>query len=450
MTDDKSEINDRFRDLPPEADTAVAVIERLVEAGQTAFLVGGAVRNLALGLAPGDFDVATAAKPERIAELFPNTRFVGAAFGVTLVISGDHHVEVATFRRERNYLDGRHPEQVEFSDSPAEDALRRDFTVNALYLDPRSGEVLDTVGGLDDCRARILRTVGAAADRFREDGLRLLRAARLAASCGLEIAPDTREAMSDCRDMLRAVSPERLGHELSMMLTGPAPSRALTLLRETGLLDLFLPEISALYGVPQPPDYHPEGDVWTHTMLMLDEVRQPDLVLSLGALLHDVGKPDTCRRADGRIRFHGHERVGTDLARDILERLRFPRVIADRVAWLVSQHMHFFDVEHMRPATLKRFIRQEHFPALLELHRLDKSAADRDMSLHDFCRERLATGDTKDLTPTPLLRGDELLALGVPPGPRVGALLRELETLQLEGRLRDPEAARRWVRDRLR
>ena len=235
-----------------------------------------------------------------------------------------------------------------------------------------------------------------------------------------------------------------------MMLTGPAPSRALTLLRETGLLDLFLPEISALYGVPQPPDYHPEGDVWTHTMLMLDEVRQPDLVLSLGALLHDVGKPDTCRRADGRIRFHGHERVGTDLARDILERLRFPRVIADRVAWLVSQHMHFFDVEHMRPATLKRFIRQEHFPALLELHRLDKSAADRDMSLHDFCRERLATGDTKDLTPTPLLRGDELLALGVPPGPRVGALLRELETLQLEGRLRDPEAARRWVRDRLR
>ncbi|MBU1072454.1 CCA tRNA nucleotidyltransferase, partial [bacterium] len=445
MTDVKPDFDDRFRELPPEAGAAVDVIERLTGAGHAAFLVGGAVRNLALGLPPGDFDVATAARPERIAELFPHTKFVGAAFGVTLVVVGDHRIEVATFRRERSYLDGRHPDKVEFSDSPAEDALRRDFTVNALYLDPRSGEILDTVAGLDDCRARILRTVGVPADRFSEDGLRLLRASRLAAGCELEVAQGTLDAMRDCRDMLRAVSPERLGEELSAMLTGPSPSRALNLLRETGLLDLFLPEVSALHGVPQPPDYHPEGDVWTHTMLMLDQVKQPDLVLALGVLLHDIGKPTAFRQVDGRIRFHGHERSGEVMSRDVLDRLRFPRAIAERVSWLVSQHMRFFDARLMRPSTLKRFIRQEHFPALLELHRLDKAAADGDMSLHDFCRERRAAATAEELAPRPLLSGEDLLALGVPPGPRVGALLRELETMQLEGRLRDPEAARRWV-----
>ncbi len=449
MTDLNPDFNARFRNLPPEADAARAVIERLADAGHAAYLVGGAVRDLALERTPGDFDVATAARPETIAELFPHTQFVGAAFGVTLVIDAGHHVEVATFRRERRYLDGRHPEEIVFSESADEDALRRDFTVNALYLDPRSGEVLDTVGGLDDCRARVLRTVGDPAERFGEDGLRLLRAARLAAACGLEVAPDTLRAMGECRDMLSAVSVERIGQELAAMLTGPAPSRALDLLRETGLLELFLPEIAALHGVPQPPDYHPEGDVWTHTMLMLDALRSPDLVLALGALLHDVGKPDAMTRAGDRVRFHGHTSRGEDLARDILERLRFPRETVDRVVHLVSQHMRFYNVQEMRPATLKRFMRQANFPTLLELHRLDKLGADGDLSRYDFCRERLDDATAQDLAPPPLLGGHDLLALGVPPGPRVGELLRELETLQLEGRLADAEAARGWVRDRL-
>jgi len=449
MTDVNPDINDRFRRLPPEADAALAVIERLAGAGHETYLVGGAVRNLALGLPPGDFDVATAARPERIADLFPDTRFVGAAFGVTLVIEAGRAVEVATFRRERAYLDGRHPERIEFSDSPAQDARRRDFTVNALYLEPRSGEILDTVGGLADCRARILRTVGDAAERFGEDGLRLLRAARLAAACGLEVAPGTRKAMGDCRDMLGAVSAERIGQELAAMVTGPRPSKALGLLRETGLLGLFLPEIAALHGVEQPPDYHPEGDVWTHTMLMLDGVRQPDLALALGVLLHDVGKPGAFRRSGGRIRFHGHETTGEEMARGILQRLRFPKEIVERVAWMVAQHMRFFDADRMRPATLKRFVRQAHFPSLLELHRLDKVSADGDLILHDLCRAQLDADAAEPLSPTPLLGGADLLALGVPAGPRVGELLRALETLQLEGRLQDAEAARRWVREQL-
>ncbi len=291
--------------------------------------------------------------------------------------------------------------------------------------------------------------MGERADRFGEDGLRLLRAARLAAGCGLEVAPGTLRAMGECRDMLRAVSAERLGLELGAMLTGPAPSRALDLLRETGLLALFLPEIAVLHGVPQPPDYHPEGDVWTHTMLMLDAVRPPDLVLALGALLHDVGKPDMMKRSGGRIRFHGHARRGEDLARDILERLRFSRDTIERVVRLVSQHMRFYNVQEMRPATLKRFMRQDHFPTLLELHRLDKLAGDGDLARYDFCRERLDDSDAEDLAPPPLLGGHDLLALGVPPGQRIGELLRELETLQLDGRLTDAEAARRWVQDQL-
>jgi len=448
MAEDRPHINNLLGSLPPVAEPAVAVTRRLAESGHAAYLVGGAVRDLILGIEPGDFDVATAALPERIGELFPETKFVGAAFGVTLVRSGDRQVEVATFRREGVYLDGRHPERVEFSTDAAVDAQRRDFTVNALYLDPQTGDILDFVGGVEDCRSRVLRTVGDPDKRFGEDGLRLLRAARFAAACGLVVTAETETAMNRCRHMLKAVSPERIAQELTRMLTGPSPSRALTLLRETGMLDEFLPEIAALYGVPQPPDYHPEGDVWTHTLLMLDELDHPDVSLALAVMLHDVGKPSTLRHADGRIRFHGHEHVGQEMTREILGRLRYSRTIIDMTASLVGGHMKFFDAPRMRPATLKRFLRRDHFADLLELHRLDKLAADGDLGTYEFCLARRRDLSSEELSPPPLLTGTDLLEMGIPPGPRIGDLLEALETEQLAGRLRDVETAREWIRER--
>ncbi len=449
MTEDTTHINDLFGDLPPVSAPAVAIVRTLHEAGYTAYLVGGAVRDLILGIAPGDFDVATDALPDQIAALFQETKFVGAAFGVMIVRSNTEQVEVATFRHEGVYLDGRHPERVEFSASMADDAQRRDFTVNALYLDPLKGIVHDHVGGLDDCRTRTLRTVGEPADRFAEDGLRLLRAARFAAACDLDVKTAVRQAMRACRRMMCAVSPERIAQELTRMLTGPSPSRALDLMRETGLLDEFLPEISALHGVPQPPDYHPEGDVWTHTLLMLEELETSDAALALAVLLHDVGKPRAMRRTGGRVRFHGHDRIGMEMAREILERLRFSRAIIDKVATMVLGHMKFFDAPRMKPATLKRFMRQAHFEDLLELHRLDKLAADGNLSTYDFCRSHLEDSSDDDLAPLPLLTGNDLLAMGVTPGPRVGEMLRELETEQLEGRLNTVPEAKLWVHNQL-
>jgi len=449
MTEDRPHINNLLGVLPPVAEPAVAVTRRLAESGHAAYLVGGAVRDLILGIEPGDFDVATDAHPDLIIELFPETRFVGAAFGVTLVRSGDRQVEVATFRREGVYLDGRHPERVEFSTDAAVDAQRRDFTINALYLDPLTGDVLDFVGGIADCRSRVLRTVGEPDERFGEDGLRLLRAARFAAACDLAVDSATETAMGRCRHMLQAVSPERIAQELTRILTGPSPSRALTLLRDTGLLNEFLPEIAALHGVPQPPDYHPEGDVWTHTLLMLDVLDQTDTSLALAVMLHDVGKPGTLRRSDGRNRFHGHEHVGQEMAREILERLRFSRAIIDKTASLVSGHMKFFDAPQMKSATLKRFLRRDHFADLLELHRLDKLAADGELGTYEFCLARRRDLSDEELSPPPLLTGDDLVDMGVAPGPRIGSLLEALETEQLAGRLCDVGAAREWVRVRL-
>lgn len=449
MSEPTANINELFGDLPAEAAPASAIARRLAHAGHAAYLVGGAVRDLVLHLVPGDFDVATSARPEAVDELFPGSRLVGAAFGVSLVPIDGATVEVATFRREGRYTDGRHPDDVAFASTMAEDARRRDFTVNALYLDPVTGNVFDPVGGLADCRARVLRTVGHPADRFDEDGLRLLRAARFVAACGLEIAPETRAALATCRDRIDAVSPERVAGELTRMLRGPSPSLALELLRETGLLARVLPEVAALAGTPQPPDHHPEGDVWTHTRLMLDAMVDPDPALAWAVLLHDVGKPAALRRDGGRIRFIGHERRGEDLARGILTRLRLPRAVIDKAAALVGGHMKFFDAPAMRPSTLKRFLRAPHFADRLELHRLDKLGSDGDLTTWRFSRDRRATLEDADLAPPPLLSGDELRALGVEPGPRLGRLLEALETEQLEGRLSDVEAARDWIRRRL-
>jgi poly(A) polymerase len=431
--------------LPARAQPALAVVAQLTRAGHRAYLVGGAVRDLLLALPPGDFDVATDATPDEILRLFPRTEEVGAAFGVVLVIQGDSVVETATFRTEGNYRDGRHPDKVAPSRSLSEDAARRDFTINGMYLDPAAGRILDPVGGIADCRNRRLRAVGDPARRFQEDGLRLLRAPRVAAQCGLEIDPPTAAAMAACKEGIRRISPERIGKEIGLILTGPEPARGLNLLLETGLLAIILPEVVAMKGVPQPPEYHPEGDVWTHTMRMFEYSQERSLTLGLAILLHDVGKPPTLTFAD-RIRFNGHAKLGAEMARAICQRLRLSSLVVSETVDLVAQHLRFLDVPRMRPATLKRFLRQDRFAEHLELHRLDCLGSHGDLGHYWFCRRALAKLKEKDLRPVPLLQGRDLLALGYPRGPLMGRILEALETAQLEGDVRSPEEAIAWVR----
>jgi poly(A) polymerase len=435
-------------DLPTAAAPAVAVAGALHQAGHAAYLVGGAVRDLLLGLQPGDFDVATDAEPDAVNHVFPGARRVGVSFGVLLVPSGDAWIEVATFRREGGYSDGRRPDSVAYTRSLAEDAARRDFTVNALYLDPRDGSVNDPRGGLADLQARLLRAVGDPQDRFAEDGLRLLRAVRLASACDLEIEPDTRRAMADCGARIEAVAAERIGDELARILTGPRPGAAFATLLETGLLARILPEVAALDGLEQSPEHHPEGDVWTHVRGLLEGLDRPTEALAWAALLHDVGKPATARSGE-RIRFPGHARVGAELSRKILTRLRRPRATAERVGRLVDEHMKFLDVRAMRESTRRRFLRQDGFEELLELHRLDRLAANRDLGAWEYCRGALERLDQADLSPPPLLEGRDLLQAGVEPGPRMGELLHDLETKQLDGEITTRQAALEWLRKRI-
>ena len=433
--------------LPGNAAPAVSVVETLRGAGFEAYLVGGAVRDLLIGLEPGDFDVATSAVPDRIREIFPGSGMVGASFGVCLVPSGGQVVETATFRSESGYRDGRHPDTVDFGRDMECDAGRRDFTVNALYLDPIAGTLHDFHGGRGDCRDRVLRTVGDPRKRFEEDGLRLLRAARISAHCGLEIEGGTRAALGECREMIDKVSGERIGRELGRILTGPRPVAALELLRESGVLERFMPEVARMHGVTQPPAYHPEGCVWTHTMLMLDSAESPDLDLALGILLHDVGKPLTRTESD-RIRFHGHAAVGAEIAERILRDLAFPGRTVDRVKAMILNHLKFLDAPKMRTATLKRFLGQPGFPQMLELHRLDRIGGNGDLATWAFCRDALDRLEGESLHPRPLLDGRDLQEMGYAPGPVIGRVLEALETEQLEDRLETRDAARAWVRKR--
>jgi poly(A) polymerase len=422
----------------------VAVARRLRAAGHAAYLVGGAVRDLVLDQRPGDFDVATSAPPDAIEALFPRTEAVGRAFGVVLVLQDGVPVETATFRSESGYSDGRRPDVVDFAAGLLEDARRRDFTVNALYLDPEAGTILDPCGGLADCAARLLRAVGDPDARFGEDGLRLLRAPRLAAQCNLHIDPDTLAAMTVRRSLLQQISAERVGQEIARLLTGPDPAMGLELLARSRLLEIVLPEVAALQGVPQPPEFHPEGDVWTHTLLMFRHSPQRSLSLGLAILLHDAGKASTLTFAE-RIRFDGHAKLGAEMTEQIGRRLRLPGEVVARASDLVAQHLRFLDVRNMRPSTLKRFLRQENFAEHLELHRLDCLASHGDLGHYEFCRQQLAQLGREELAPAPLLKGRDLLVLGYREGPRLGEILRALETAQLEGELQDRAQATAWV-----
>jgi poly(A) polymerase len=398
-----------------------------------------------LGRTPKDFDVATDARPDRVAELFEFSEQVGAHFGVVLVRENTWQVEVATFRSDASYSDGRHPDEVHFETDARQDALRRDFTINAMMLDPETGEVLDFAGGRADLERRVIRAIGDPKARFREDHLRLIRAVRFAARLGFEIEPETMAAIQRLHGLIASVAAERVRDEIARILTEGGARHGFELLDQTGLLGDILPEVAAMKGVAQPPEYHPEGDVWTHTLLLLEKMRHPSVTLAMGALLHDVGKPPTFRVAE-RIRFDGHAEQGTAMAHQILGRLRFSGEQTERIEALVANHMRFMNVQMMRESTLKRFVRMEHFEEHLELHRLDCLAGSGKLDNYKFARSRVESLGEEELRPKPLLTGRDLIAAGYTPGPLFAKMLAAVEDAQLEGRLDGKEAALELVR----
>jgi poly(A) polymerase len=443
-------------------DVATAIVQTLRQRGFQAYLVGGCVRDLLLGREPKDYDVATDATPDRVMEFFPETYAVGAQFGVVLVpvphtewasgASADfsskaHAVEVATFRNDIGYSDGRHPDEVRFSRDPREDVARRDFTINGMLLDPVSGQVLDFVGGRKDLEAGIVRTIGDAEQRFGEDKLRMLRAVRFAARFEYSIEPATFAATQKLAEQIQIVSRERVRDELTRMLTEGHARRAFLLLNESGLLKPVLPEISAMKGVEQPPEFHPEGDVFVHTLLLLDNLPNPcPMTLAWGALLHDVGKPATFRVAPDRIRFDGHVEVGVKMAEEICRRLRFSNDETEQILALVDNHMRFGHVSRMKESTLKKFLRMPAFDEHLALHRADCLASHRNLSTYEFIQQKRAEIPAEKMRPSPLVTGDDLIAAGHVPGPKFREILSAVEDEQLEGRLPSRDAALAFVR----
>jgi poly(A) polymerase len=443
-------------------DFATSIVKTLRQHGFEAYLVGGCVRDLLLGREPKDYDVATNATPRQVMTIFPETYAVGAQFGVVLVPAPDSGsapdceaeggsksacVEVATFRSDIGYSDGRHPDEVRFSNDPREDVARRDFTINGMLLDPVSGEVFDYVGGRKDLEAGIIRTIGNPQHRFTEDKLRMLRAVRFAARFEYTIEPATFAAMQALADQITVVSRERVRDELTRMLTEGHASRAFLMLDESGLLQLVLPEISAMHGVEQPPEFHPEGDVFVHTLLLLDNLPQPcPPTLGWGALLHDVGKPATFRIAPDRIRFDGHVDVGLKIAQAICRRLRFSNDDTEQILALVDNHMRFGDAMKMKESTLKKFMRLRDFDEHMALHRADCLASHRNLTTYEFIRQRRAEIPPQKMRPAPLVNGKDLIAAGHVPGPKFKEILSAVEDAQLEGRLPSRDAALEFVR----
>src|SRR5438876_3128972 len=451
---------------------AISIVGKLREKGYEGYLVGGCVRDLLLGRDPADYDVATDATPDQVMRIFPETYAVGAQFGVVLVpipeserekqasksanvstlcdsapgstseeaeVRGHRHkacVEVATFRCDIGYSDGRHPDEVHFSRDPREDVQRRDFTINGLLLDPIQNNVLDFVGGQDDLKAGIIRAIGDPQLRFTEDKLRMLRAVRFAARFEYTIEPRTFAAIQQLASQIHQVSRERVRDEITRMLTEGHARRAFELMDQAGLLREVLPEIEAMKGVEQPLEFHPEGDVFVHTLMLLENLPQPcPVTLAWSALLHDVGKPPTFRRAPDRIRFDEHASVGVKMAEAICQRLRFSNDDTEQVLALVGNHMRFGDVERMKSSTFKKFISLPRFEQHLQLHRLDCEASDRILRLSDFTRKKMEELPPGEIRPAPLVNGEDLINAGYTPGPLFKEILGAVEDAQLEGRL---------------
>lgn len=427
--------------------TARSVAQRLRAAGHVAYFAGGCVRDLLRGQIPQDIDIATDALPETVQRMFPRTFAVGAHFGVIVVLEGGFHFEVATFRSDGAYLDGRRPVQVHFA-SAEEDAARRDFTINGMFFDPHSDEVIDFVGGRADLKAELIRAIGDPVERFTEDRLRMLRAVRFAAVLNFQIEAKTWEALRQLAATITEISAERIREELVRIFLAPNRLRGWDLLDESGLMRAILPELDAMKGCEQPPQFHPEGDVFKHTRLMVKLLpEEVSLPLVLSVLFHDIGKPRTAVvDENARIRFNGHDRIGAEMTEALMQRLRFSRAEIDATVEAVRQHMVFKDVPRMRVARLKRFMARPTFADELELHRVDCASSHRMMDNYEFLLRKREEFANEPIIPEPLVRGDDLIALGFKPGPKFGEILEELETRQLEGALNSREEAIAWVK----
>jgi poly(A) polymerase len=426
-------------------DKARFIVQRLRQEGYEAFFAGGCVRDMLLNKSPQDYDITTSARLEDLQRLFPQTIPVGAQFGVILVLIDGQPFEVASFRHDGPYLDGRRPSHVRYG-SLEEDILRRDFTINGMVYDPIEDRVIDLVEGRRDLERRLVRAIGNAEERFEEDRLRMIRAVRFAASLDFEIDAPTFDAIKKFAGSITQIAWERIGDEVTRILTEGGARRGFELLDTSGLLQILLPEVVSLKGTPQSPDYHPEGDVFAHTMLLLSHLDAPSETLAYGGLLHDIAKPVCFRQDAERVTFYGHTEKGAAMAEEILKRLKRSRAVGDRVAYLVRNHLRHVQAPQMRLSTLKRFLREDGIEELLELTRLDALASNGDLQYYQFCKTRLAELDEKEIRPTPLVRGDDLIGLGFTPGPVFAEILRQVEDRQLGGELPNREAAIEWIR----
>jgi poly(A) polymerase len=432
-------------------DSAVEVVSKLQAAGHEAYFAGGAVRDKLLGIEAKDVDIATSAHPDQVQALFTRaTDLQGKIFGVVRVLQGEHVFEVATFRQDLEYQDGRRPEGVIFT-TAKEDAQRRDFTVNGLFYDPLKDKVIDHVGGQADLQAGVIRAIGGAEKRFREDHLRLFRAVRFSAQLGFEIEPETWQVIGQLSALGAKLAPERVRDELVKCFCGPRPQKAMDLLVDSGLLHEWMPEVDRMKGVEQPPEFHPEGDVYTHVHMMVGMLKNVDPVVAFSVLLHDIAKPDTYSVDEtGRIRFTAHETVGADMAEDIMRRLRFSNQMVDAVKQCVAGHMKFKDAISMKVSTLKRFMSQPYFEHEMELHRIDCSCCHADLSIYDFIREKQQEFSQEPVMPEPLINGKDLMAIGMKPGPEMGDLLTQIQDEQLEGLIKERDQALHRARELIR
>jgi poly(A) polymerase len=432
----------------PNYEDATGIVLKLKEAGYEAYLVGGCVRDYIRGEKPEDYDIVSSARPDDIRKIFPRTISTGERFGVILVVEKGIPYEVASFRKDEGYQDGRRPAKISYT-LAEEDARRRDFTINALLMDPETKEIIDYVSGRDDIGRRLVRTIGDPDRRFAEDHLRMLRAVRFAANLDFTIDPATMTAIKLNAQAIRKISAERIRDELSAILVRSGARKGMELLSEAGLLEPLLPEIRALQGVLQPPVFHPEGDVWEHTLRMLSLLPRPngkaDLRLAWGVLFHDVGKAPARSQDERGVHFYGHVEKGVEISRRILERLRFSADDEKTIVALVREHMIFMNVTKMRPERLKRFLRLPDFELHLELHRLDCLGSHGMLDYYDFCRRKLAEYSGEALRPAPLLTGKDLIEMGLRPGPIFKEMLLVVEDAQLAGELTNPAQAREYV-----
>ena len=433
--------------MEPKRQAATDIVRQLREAGFASYLVGGCVRDIVMGNEPRDYDIATSAEPAQVVEMLPGSLTVGVRFGVVIVPRDEGNVEVATFRKDGAYADGRHPVQVEYTKSAEEDVRRRDFTINGLLYDPVEDQVIDYVGGQSDIRHQRVRTIGDPFKRFKEDRLRMLRAVRFAARFNFELDSTAANAIRELAAEIRMVSAERIRDEILKILTEGHARRGFELLDSTNLLEQVLPEVKAMHGVDQPPQFHPEGDVWTHTLMMLDGLQNPTPTLALGVLLHDVGKPRTFTVRE-RIRFDNHVEVGAMMADEICKRLRLSSRETERVVELVRHHLRFKDFPQMKRSTQIRFLRMDGFSEHLELHRLDCLSSHRNLENYRLAREMIGQIPEQVIKPARLLSGDDLIRHGYKPGPQFKQILQVVEDAQLEGEIHTQEDALHLVRQR--